>query len=29
VETPQGVLPMSDVLPQAFGVEDLDSRRSD
>lgn len=29
VETPQGVLPMSEVLPQAFGVEDLDSRRSD
>jgi cytidine deaminase len=23
VETPQGVLPMSDVLPQAFGADDL------
>src|SRR5689334_18018128 len=24
VETPQGVVPMTDVLPQAFGPEDLD-----
>ena len=27
--TPEGVLPMSDVLPQAFGPEDLVARRED
>jgi cytidine deaminase len=24
VETPQGVLPMTELLPQAFGADDLD-----
>lgn len=27
LQTPEGVLPMSEVLPQAFGASDLDSRR--
>ncbi len=27
VETPQGVVPMTDVLPQAFGPQDLDAVR--
>jgi cytidine deaminase len=27
LQTPEGILPMREVLPQAFGPEDLDSRR--
>ena len=27
LQTPEGVLPMSEVLPQAFGASDLDTRR--
>ena len=29
VMTPEGVLPMSDLLPQAFGADDLDAARRD
>ena len=29
VETPSGILPMSDVLPQAFGTDDLTRRQRD
>jgi hypothetical protein len=27
MDTPQGILPMSEVLPQAFGPEDLEAVR--